>query len=46
VSQSCATFIAAGIQNSLAGFGGHTLHEAVLLGALAFLWLKCSFGHS
>jgi hypothetical protein len=46
VRQSSATLVAAALQNSAAGAGGHTLQETVFLSAMTLLWLVRTFWHS
>ena len=45
MGQAGAAFDTAAVENPLAGLSSHALHETVLLRALAFFGLKCSFGH-
>jgi len=39
VRQARPAFEAAALQHMLAGFAGHALHEAMLMGAVALFWL-------
>lgn len=41
-----AALVAAAVQNSAAGAGRHTLHKAMLAGAVTFFWLVGSLGHN